>query len=209
MTVDRPLITCVVGFLGILAWVPGCQDNRGLQSPAVPPTAAVADRTSSSPTPEKEPSEKDTTEISRNEKTPQRLSSDAAVNEKTAMDLSEVQLSEPQVRIDERGIFWFGVKYRFLRGQPRKHYELTVTFPGTQNLCIKRMESWELKSEGEIKDGIPLYEQPIKSYEITFSEADSPMNSYSRISNTLVGTMDTPSGNSELKKSELKKKAKE
>ncbi|MGE0758202.1 MAG: hypothetical protein AB7O38_14330 [Pirellulaceae bacterium] len=101
---------------------------------------------------------------------------------------AEVELSDQQVRVDDQGVFYFSVKYRFTKGAPRQFYMLTVKFPGTNNLCIKRMESWELKSEGEIKDGIPLFEQPIKEYEITFSESDSPMNEYKLISNALTGT---------------------
>lgn len=102
---------------------------------------------------------------------------------------AEVELSEPRGRIDKNGIFWFEVDYRFVKGQPKMHYKLTVHFPGTRNLCIKTMEAWELKGSGTIKDGIPLIEQPIASYEFEFSEADSPMNAYHRISNLLSGSM--------------------
>lgn len=113
---------------------------------------------------------------------------------------AEVALSNPKTRIDESGIFLFEFKYEFTKGRARQHYLVTVHFPGTKNLCLKHMEAWELKSQsGIIKDGIPLIEQPIQSYEITFSEADSPMNEYKRISNVLTGKLD---GDSAAKKSD-------
>ncbi|MGE0761118.1 MAG: hypothetical protein AB7F89_17690 [Pirellulaceae bacterium] len=101
---------------------------------------------------------------------------------------AEVELSDHRVRVDDSGVFYFDVKYRFNRGAPRQFYMLTVKFPGTNNLCIKRMEAWELTDAGQIRDGIPLYEQPIQDYEISFSESDSPMNEYRLISNVLTGT---------------------
>lgn len=106
-----------------------------------------------------------------------------------AKEPAEVELSEPKGRIDDNGIFWFEVNYRFSKGLPRKHYKVTVHFPNTKNLCIKTMEAWELNEAGVIKDGIPLLEQPITTYEIEFAEADSPMNAYTRISNLAVGQM--------------------
>lgn len=123
-------------------------------------------------------------------------------NEKTAIqsvpvvvegpiEPAEVELSNPKTRIDDEGIFLFEVTYRFTKGRARQHYLVTVHFPGTANLCLKHMEAWEFpKQEGVIKDGIPLVEQPIKTFEITFSEADSPMNEYKVISNVLTGKME-------------------
>ena len=102
---------------------------------------------------------------------------------------AEVELSNPKVRIDDGGNFRFEVNYLFTSGKPRQHYLVTVNFPGTSNLCLKHMEAWELKQEGVIKDGIPLT-GPIKTYEIIFSEADSPMNPYKLISNLLPGKME-------------------
>lgn len=104
---------------------------------------------------------------------------------------AEVELSEPKVRIDPDGNFMFEFKYRFVKGRARQFYLVTVQFPGTSNLCLKHMEAYELKQqEGVIRDGIPLVDQPIKTYEITMSEADSPMNEYHVISNVLTGTME-------------------
>lgn len=106
---------------------------------------------------------------------------------------AEVELSDAQGRI-EGGIFHFEVKYRFTKGRPSQHYLVTVNFPGTKNLCLKHMEAWELKTEGAIKDGYELIEQPVTAYEITFSEASSPQYPYKKISNTLAGTLPTPGG---------------
>ena len=102
---------------------------------------------------------------------------------------AEVELSNPKVRIDDEGNFRFEVNYLFTSGKPRQHYLVTIHFPGTSNLCLKHMEAWELKQEGVIKDGIPLT-GPIKTYEIIFSEADSPMNPYKLISNVLASKME-------------------
>lgn len=106
---------------------------------------------------------------------------------------AEVELSDAQGRI-EGGIFRFEVKYRFTKGRPRQHYLVTVSFPGTKNLCLKHMEAWELKTEGVIKDGYELIEQPVTAYEIIFSESSSPQYPYKKISNTLAGTLAKPGG---------------
>jgi hypothetical protein len=154
-------------------------DSPATDSPATDSPATDSQATDSSTTPP------GTGGPSPDESGP--ATADVAANEP-----AEVELSNPRARIDERGIFWFGVKYRFAKGAPRKYYLLTVKFPGTQNLCLKHMEVWQLKSEGEIRDGIPLIEQPVLTYEIEFSEADSPMNEYKVISNTLTVTMTPP-----------------
>ena len=49
------------------------------------------------------------------------------------------------------------------------------------------MESWELKAEGVIKDGIVLSSPPVETFEIRVSEADSPQNGYKLISNVVRG----------------------
>lgn len=116
------------------------------------------------------------------------VNSAAPVADNAPKEPAQVELFDDKVRIDDAGVFYFDVKYRFTKGAPRQFYLVTVKFPGTNNLCLKRMEAWELKAEGQIKDGIPLFERPITAYEITLSEADSPMNEYKLISNSLPGT---------------------
>ena len=107
------------------------------------------------------------------------------------IEQAEVELSEPKVSVDSDGNFMFEFKYRFVKGRARQFYLVTVHFPGTHNLCLKHMEAYELKQqEGVIRDGIPLVDRPIKTYEITMSEADSPMNQYQLISNVLTGKME-------------------
>ncbi len=100
---------------------------------------------------------------------------------------AEVELSDAKHRIDDQGNFLFDVKYKFTKGSARQFYLLSVHFPGTQNLCLKHMEAYHLKDlEGSVRDGIPLIEKEITSFEIVLSEADSPMNEYKPISNRLV-----------------------
>ena len=78
-----------------------------------------------------------------------------------------VELSNPKYRIDGEGNFFFEVNYKFTKGRARQHYLLTVNFPGSQNMCLKHMEAHHLKEkEGVIRDGIPLYDPALTSYEI-------------------------------------------
>ena len=99
----------------------------------------------------------------------------------------EIELSDPKVRLAEANTVRFEVSYRFTRGKPDKYYLCEISFPGTQNHGAKPMESWELKSEGVIKDGIVLHKPPVHTFEIRVSEADSPQNGYKKISNVVSG----------------------
>ena len=106
-----------------------------------------------------------------------------------------VELSNPKYRIDGEGNFMFEVNYKFTKGRARQYYLLTVNFPGSQNMCLKHMEAHHLKEkEGVIRDGIPLFDPTLTSYEIVLSEADSPMNQYLPISNTVGGKVEIDGG---------------
>ncbi|MCI0701431.1 MAG: hypothetical protein L0241_10155 [Planctomycetia bacterium] len=99
----------------------------------------------------------------------------------------EIELSDPQVTFTEPNQVRFEVRYRFTKGKPDKYYMCEVSFPGTMNHGAKPMESWELKSEGVIKDGITLSKPPVQTFEIRVSEADSPQKGYKTISNVVSG----------------------
>ena len=99
----------------------------------------------------------------------------------------EIALSDAKVTFAEPNMVRFEVSYRFTKGKPDKYYMCEISFPGTPNHGAKSMESWELKSEGVIKDGIVLHKPPVKTFEIHVSEAESPQNGYKTISNVLGG----------------------
>jgi hypothetical protein len=101
----------------------------------------------------------------------------------------EIELSEPKVTFTEPNRVQFEVKYRFVKGQPDKYYLCDISFPGTPNHGMKPMESWELKPEGVIKDGIVLSRPPVKTFEIKVSEATSPQDGYKKISNVAKGAV--------------------
>jgi hypothetical protein len=98
-----------------------------------------------------------------------------------------IELSDPVVTFTEPNKVRFEVRYRFTKGRPEKYYLCEISFPGTPNHGAKPMESWELKSEGVIKDGIVLTKPPVQTFEIRVSEADSPQNGYNLISNVIRG----------------------
>jgi hypothetical protein len=102
----------------------------------------------------------------------------------------EIELSEPQATFTEPNRVRFEVKYRFTKGKPDKYYLCEVSFPGTPNHAAKPMESCELKSEGVIKDTVVLSKPPVKAFEIRMSEADSPQNGYTKISNVIGGPVE-------------------
>jgi hypothetical protein len=99
----------------------------------------------------------------------------------------EIELSQPKVTLAEPNLVRFEVSYRFTKGKPDKYYLCEISFPGTPNVGAKPMESWELKAEGVIRDGIPLSKPPVKTFEIRVSEADSPHLGYRKISNVVSG----------------------
>jgi hypothetical protein len=106
-----------------------------------------------------------------------------------AAEPGEIELADPKVTLAEPNIVRFQVRYRFTKGKPEKYYLCEISFPGTTNHGAKPMESWELKSEGVIKDGIVLSKPPVETFEIRVSEADSPQNGYKTISNVVRGTV--------------------
>jgi hypothetical protein len=100
----------------------------------------------------------------------------------------EIELFDPKVTvIEEPGLVQFEVQYRFTKGQPDKYYSCNIAFPGTSNHAVKRMDSWELKREGVIRDKIMLTKPGVKSFEITMSETASPQSGYKKISNVVSG----------------------
>ena len=99
----------------------------------------------------------------------------------------EIELSEPKVTFTEPNRVQFEVRYRFTKGTPDKYYMCDVSFPGTSNHAAKPMESWELKSEGVIRDGITLSKPPVGKFEIRISESASPQDGYKPISNVVSG----------------------
>ena len=108
-------------------------------------------------------------------------------------EYAEVELSDPTFRVDESGICWFEVKFKFVKGKVGEHYLLNLNFPGTKNACIKTISGWQLGGrEGIIKDGIQLQEREFSDYEFVFSEAEVPMEGFTKISNVLTGTYKKP-----------------
>jgi hypothetical protein len=111
----------------------------------------------------------------------------AQVNRPVSTKPGEIELSDPVVTLAESNTVRFEIKYRFIQGNPEKYYLCEISFPGTPNYGVKPMESWELKSQGVIKDTIVLFKPPVQTFEIRMSEADSPQNGYKIISNVVSG----------------------
>lgn len=99
----------------------------------------------------------------------------------------EIELSDPKVTFEAPNIVRFEVKYRFVKGKPDKYYCCDIKFPGTANQGKKSMNSWELKSEGVIRDGVVVSKPPVQSFEIEMSETTSPQEGYKKISNVVSG----------------------
>ena len=95
-------------------------------------------------------------------------------------------MSDPKVTLTEPNTVRFEVRYRFTKGKPEKYYMCEVSFPGTPNHASKPMESWELKSEGVIKDGIMLIKPPVGRSR-SASRRPTPPNGYKLISNVVSG----------------------
>ena len=98
-----------------------------------------------------------------------------------------VELKSASAARDENNVIRFEVRYQFTSGSPVKTYLCNVTFPGTDQVGIRPLESFELKPEGTFKMGIEVGENKVDAFELTFSEADSPDRGYTVISNTLAG----------------------
>ncbi|HEY7154881.1 MAG TPA: hypothetical protein VH575_13040 [Gemmataceae bacterium] len=101
----------------------------------------------------------------------------------------EIELSDPKVVFVEPDFVQVEVKYRFTKGQPDKYYMCDVAFPGTTNHGVKPMQSWQLKSEGVIRDKFQLSKPGAKTFEIHVSETDSPQLGYKKISNVVSGSI--------------------
>jgi hypothetical protein len=100
---------------------------------------------------------------------------------------TEIELSEAKTTLVPPNVVQVEFKYRFTKGQPDKFYACDFSFPGTPNHAERRMESWELKPEGIIRDRITLTKPPVKTFEISMSESSSPMLPYHKNSNVLRG----------------------
>lgn len=107
--------------------------------------------------------------------------------EPVSTEPGEIELSAPTATFAAPNTVRFEVNYRFTKGKPDKYYMCEIVFPGTPNHGSKPMESWELKADGTIKDGIVLSSPPVETFEIRLSEADSPQNGYKLISNVVRG----------------------
>lgn len=101
----------------------------------------------------------------------------------------EIELSDPKVTFEEPDRVRFEVRYKFTQGKPEKYYLCEISFPDTKAVRAKPMESWEMKSEGVIKDSMVMPKPPPKTFEIRVSEADSPQDGYKKISNIASGSV--------------------
>jgi hypothetical protein len=106
---------------------------------------------------------------------------------------SEVELSDPKVTFRDPTTVMFEVNYRFKSGRPNKYYSCDISFTGLGNdgarpeYFAKRMESWELKAKGVIKDGVVLSKPGPTSFAIHLTEASSPQGPFKKISNVVSG----------------------
>jgi hypothetical protein len=111
----------------------------------------------------------------------------AAVAPRPAQTPGEIELSDPKVTLLEPKLVQFEVAYRFTKGQPDKYYSCDISFPDTPNYGVKRMQNWELKPEGVIRDKIVLTQPGVKSFKIHMSESLSPRETYKKNSNEVGG----------------------
>jgi hypothetical protein len=102
----------------------------------------------------------------------------------------QIELTDPKVTLEPPNLVRFQVQYKFTQGGPSKHYRCEISFPGTANQGVKQMESWELKPEGIIRDGIVLQTPPVEKFEIRVWEADSPQDGFHLISNVASGKVE-------------------
>jgi hypothetical protein len=99
----------------------------------------------------------------------------------------EIEVSDVKATLVKPDVVAFELKYRFTKGEPDKFYACVFAFPGTANHGERRMDSWELKTEGVIKDTVKLFKPPAKTFEVYMTESPSPMLQYKKISNTVSG----------------------
>jgi len=102
----------------------------------------------------------------------------------------EIELSEPKATLAPMNRVRIEVRYRFTKGRPDKYYLWEIAFPGTTNHAARPMDSWELKPEGVFQDTVQLNKPPVETFEIRFSEAESPQNGYKMISNVAAGKVE-------------------
>jgi hypothetical protein len=131
---------------------------------------------------------------------PGKAAADPAASERPTENVSVIVDQEPgvveltgaKVKIDEEKIARFEINYKFTSGKPVKHYLVEIAFIGAEHGGYTPIDPGTLKPEGVIKTGIEVGDRPIKDFEITFSEADSPMAGFTKISNTLKGSIEPP-----------------
>ena len=102
----------------------------------------------------------------------------------------QVELSDATATLAAQNRVRIEVRYRFTQGKPDKYYLCEITFPGTTNVGARPMDSWELKPAGVFKDTVQLNKPPVETFEIRFSEAESPQNGYKMISNVAAGKVE-------------------
>jgi hypothetical protein len=102
----------------------------------------------------------------------------------------QIELSDAKATLAPQNRVRIEVRYRFTQGKPDKYYLCEITFPGTTNVGARPMDSWELKPEGVFKDTVQLNKPPVETFEIRFSEAESPQNGYKMISNVATGKVE-------------------
>lgn len=102
----------------------------------------------------------------------------------------QVELSDAKATLAPQNRVRIEVRYRFTKGKPDKYYLCEITFPGTTNVGARPLDSWELKPEGVFQDVVQLNKPPVETFEIRFSEAESPQNGYKMISNVAAGKVE-------------------
>jgi hypothetical protein len=109
---------------------------------------------------------------------------------KEPMEPRVIELSEAKATLLEPTLVAVEVRYRFTQGQPSQCYAWEITFPGTSNHGVRRMDSWELKTEGVIRDKITLSKAGVNSFAMYMAEAPSRREMYRKISNVLEGPIE-------------------
>ncbi len=100
---------------------------------------------------------------------------------------NEIELFDAKATLVEPNLVQIEVKYRFTKGRPNKAFLCDIFFPGTPNHAAKSMDSWQMKPEGVIKDGVVLSKPPVKEFEIYISEAVTPQDGFKKVSNVIRG----------------------
>lgn len=103
---------------------------------------------------------------------------------------SEIELSDAKAVFEAPDLVRLEVAYRFVKGAPRNFYCAEVEFPGTENVGVKYMESWELKNSGVLKTGLVLKTPDVQGFEVRITEALLPQDGYKPISNVVNGQVE-------------------